>query len=144
MNLQAYLNNSKKSLFRFEALQYYDVGVDDMSDSEMIPWWNFIKNKTSKENVVMQRVRLIKYPLTKYTKKELEVHKKSIKYGDDIRIINSDEFNDVKDFWLVDDDMCLEMLYDDGGKWLGFKISNEVQKYIKIKDILLAESTPLA
>lgn len=138
-----YLNNSKKSLFRFEALQQYDVGVDDLSDAEMMPWWEFIKNKTSKENVIMQRVRLVTYPMTEYTKKELEVHKKSVTYGDDIRIVEGDVFTDIKDFWLVDDEICLEMNYDENGTWLGFEISNDIEKYIKIKDALLKNSTML-
>lgn len=139
-----HLNNSEKSLFRFETLQYYDVGVNDLSDSEMIPWWEFIKNKTSKENVIMQRVRLIRYPVTEYTKNELEVHKKSIAYGDDIRVVDGDAFDAIKNeeqklnginidinFWLVDDEECLEMNYDKDGKWLGFEVSNDIEKYIK-------------
>ena len=153
MTIFDYFNNAKVSMFRFEALQNYDVGVDDMSNEQMIPWWDFIKEKTD-AGVKMQRVRLIKYPLTEYTKTELIIHKKSVMYGDDIRTIDDDDFQklksemlhaanldiNLKDFWLIDDRVCLQMQYDENGKWLGFEVDNEVEKYIKIKEALLTNS----
>lgn len=146
MNIESYFNNAKVSMFRFEALQVYDVGVDDMSDEEMIPWRAFVKEKVE-SGVLMQRVRLLTYPLTDYTIRELEIHKKSVVCGDDIRTVDSEIFNrlniEAKDFWLIDDEVCLEMNYDESGKWLGFEMSNDIEKYIKIKEVLLRNSTPL-
>lgn len=146
MNIESYFNNAKVSMFRFEALQVYDVGVDDMSDEEMIPWRAFVKEKVE-SGVLMQRVRLLTYPLTDYTIRELEIHKKSVVCGDDIRTVDSEIFNrlniEAKDFWLIDDEVCLEMNYGESGKWLGFEMSNDIEKYIKIKEVLLRNSTPL-
>lgn len=147
MDLMDYLNSATKSLFRFEALQVYEVEGDTLDDSGMKEWWDFIESKT-KSGVVMERVRLVIEPLTDYTMKELEIHKKSAEHGDDISIIKENIFTTldipIKDFWLIDDDTVLIMNYDEAGKYLGFSSDENIDEYIQIKQKLLRNSTSIS
>lgn len=147
MDLYQYLQSANKSLFRFETLQEYKVDGDDINDENMKEWWGFITSKT-KQGVQMERVRLIVEPLTKYTEKELLLHKKSKTFGDDIRIIKEENFTslniEMKDFWLVDEKIVLRMNYSKDGEYLSFDIiENDVDYYIKTKNLLLINSSNL-
>lgn len=148
MELFDYLQSAKKSLFRFEALQEYLVEGEDLeNDSYMKEWWDFIQEKT-RDGIVMERVRLIREPLTEYTKKELVVHKKSKSCGDDIRIIDGNNFEKLeiaeKDFWLIDDKIYLDMKYSNTGEYLGFDVhNNDIEPYQKAKELLLENSEAL-
>jgi IMP cyclohydrolase len=133
MDLFEYLQSAAKSLFRWEALQEYRVdGDEDMTD-----WWDFIEGKI-KTGVVMQRVRLIKLPLTDYTKKEIETHKLSAQKGDDIRYIfgtNQKEVHKFQDFWMIDDKIVLLMQYSPEGEYKGFDIlEGDIEEYINFKN----------
>jgi len=147
MELFDYLNSAKTSLFRFESLQEYNVDNDSGSDDEMKEWWDFVSTKVA-NGVIMQRVRLITEPLTNYTKKELEIHKKSVKFGDDIAIIKENVFEllniDREDFWLINDKICLIMKYSDNGEYKGFEIEDKnIDRFISIKNKLLKNSLAL-
>ena len=80
--LNQYIKNCEQSLFRYEGLQDYSaedskefvekyISTGELTffpnDSE---WWKDIKQK-NQQGVVTQRVRLITYPITDYTKAEL-------------------------------------------------------------------------
>jgi hypothetical protein len=157
MDLGEQLDSAKSSLFRFEGLQTYDptkkeeafqkflqTGVRDLSG--MQEWWDFIRSKTS-SGVVMQRVRLVTFPLTDYTRFELPAHARSVEQGDDIRIITEPVFSslgiNVKDFWMVDEAVVLRMQYDNGGLYLGCELEHNVEPYIHAKQHLLEHSVLL-
>lgn len=128
-----YLQSATKSLFRWEALQEYgDDEEKDMSD-----WWDFIEEK-KKTGVRMRRVRLISFPVTDYTRKEIEIHKLSSERGDDIRYIldaKTGNIQDHPDFWLIDDLVVLLMKYTDNGKYKGFEVvKGNLQEYLDFRD----------
>jgi len=158
MDLGDYLQSSKKSLFRFEYLQEFDVPEEKdlfriyeaTGKVEIVPmmqdWWNFLESKQIK-GVVTQRVRFIKFPLTKYLEWELRIHLETVKHGDEIRVINEpqlpSEIAALGDFWLIDDSIALHMNYDAQGRYLGFQ---EVasQPYREAKQYLLNNSIPMS
>ena len=159
MTLFEYLKSAKKELFRFEALQNYDVPQEVGTYSKFIKtgevsfseddkeWWSFIKNKKS-NNIKTERVRLLKFPITDYSFFELMVHQMSVICGDEIKIILSNEFNKldvpIQDFWLINNETVLIMNYDDTGKYIGFDVvKNDVNKYVEYKDKLLQNSVNL-
>jgi hypothetical protein len=136
-----YLESAKKSLFRWEALQEYRVDdEDDMDD-----WWAFLQKKSA-SGVVLQRVRMIRFPLNDYTKKELQVHAMSNMHGDDIRVIEDLEVRDcLQDFWLVDDAVVISMKYGNGGEYLGFEVSTvDIDTYRSFRDAVWTASGPLS
>ena len=95
----------------------------------------------------MQRVSLIRKPLTPYKEMAIEIYKRTIPYGDDIRIISEDSFDKLdipgKDFWLVDDELIVELNYDSQGKWLGFDTRPSTEQDISIKTSLLTHAMSL-
>jgi hypothetical protein len=157
MNLSDYLARAKTSLFRFEFLQEFNVPQESdalkmWQDSKKVDkeyfqrWWNFVKEKTGK-GVVMQRVRLVKLPLTDYTRWELAVHDMTAKFGDDIRVIKEADYKklglDLKDFWVVDDTVVLDMEYNKAGEYIDSAVMPQIDKYLQAKKLLLAKSVPL-
>ncbi len=78
---------------------------------------------------------------------ELEVHKMTTKFGNEIRIITDDVYKKLKiqakDFWTIDDNIVLEMEYDCNGKYLDFEKKDNWQNYLKIKNELHENSIPL-
>jgi len=152
-----HLQSAKKSLFRFEYLQDFNISSEkDNFDAYkktgvfdhgmMKSWWNFLELK-QKEGVVAQRVRLVRKPITKYTEYSLEIFKETIKYGDEIRILPEEKITSdlekLKDFWLIDDSVVLDMKYSKIGEYLGFKVIDDMKPYLKAKKYLLENSISL-
>ncbi len=154
-----YIENSQKSLFRFEGLQDYSA-EDGASWVEKyqttgklteLPadheWWKKMKERNER-GMITQRVRLVLRPLNDYTTTELAYLEEAARYsGDDIRIIEQENFERIcaaglKDFWMIDDQYVFLMEYGPKGKYLGSEIikENEVNAYLILKDKLLAAS----
>ena len=154
-----YLQSAQKSLFRFERLQVYDMpeeqtafqnfcqtGVLKITGSDK-EWFAFLQEKHG-QGVVTQRVRLIEYPLTDYTRFELAFHRVALQHGDDIRFVTKELLNGlslpVKDFWLIDDKIILIQNYDTAGRWLGFEVGEQdMAVYQQGKNVLLEKAQPL-
>lgn len=154
MNLEDHLQSAQKSLFRFEYLQEFDVseeselfrtyqatGKVEIRDM-MQDWWEFLEKK-HQQGVLTQRVRLVRFPVSKYVEWELFIHRQASKHGDDIRTLNekklTPELEVLGDFWLIDELTALKMNYDSAGKYIGFE-KVEFQPYLKAKKYLLANS----
>ncbi len=145
MDVLDYLGQATKSLFRFEALQIYNITEENLDDdSSMEDWWQFVKEKTS-HGVMMQRVRFVKEPETSYIQRELETHKKTALFGDNIYVLKDKDWRQVisKDFWIIDDKLVLIMNYSDMGEYLDFEVVKEVGTYRALKEQLLKHSSPL-
>jgi hypothetical protein len=159
--LDKYIKNTKKSLFRFEGLQDYsgedgDEIVKMFIDTNMLAqlpnndsWWNEMKKK-NEQGIITQRVRLIIEPLTDYTKMELAYLKQAKNYsGDDIKIIEEKDFkqiapNELSDFWMIDDTYVFEMEYGPKGKYFGSSMDDKkIMEYVNIKKKLLEVSKPI-
>jgi hypothetical protein len=153
MDLKAYLNQAKKSLFRLELLQYFPSdeklfasykNTGEADKEIMAPWWAYLDDK-KKAGIEMKRVRLVEYPLSDYMKMSLAVHKESSKHGMELFTIRGDEYRklniDIQDFWLVDDETVILMNYEKDGTYLGFDVKEDTnQVYSKIKNLLLNNS----
>jgi len=150
-----YFKNFKKYAFRLELLQRYDVEDEKESFLKFIDsgkvlninsdWYKLIK-ESIKRNVVIQRVHVVKLPLSDYIKFEVGIYKKNIKAGEEVSLIDLDQFNKLNlginfDFWLFDDEIVLKMNYDKNGKFLNFEeIHENIDKFVNIKNILLSQS----
>jgi len=155
MDLYDYLKSAKKSLFRLEYLQEYNVpeeaeffeqykktgGID--TKDLMQEWWDFLKQKNDK-GVIMQRVRLVKKPITKYLEWELKVYKETARYGEEIKLLpeykSTPELDELGDFWLVDDSVGLKMNYDESGQYESFELVSDIKLYLNAKKYLLENS----
>jgi hypothetical protein len=158
MTLLETLDQAKQSLFRFEYLQSFSVNSEKelwdiwekehrIADGYMQHWWNYITDKQN-SGVKMTRVSLVRFPLTPYKEMELEIFKKTITYGDDIRIITGERFDklnlNVKDFWLIDESTAIDLIYTASGDWIGFSGINDTSGYLKAQQQILLNSVTLA
>lgn len=162
MDLMRELENSKEEIFRFEALQEYfsdnsneiekeiskqfketgEIDMDLMKD-----WHEFIQRKTSR-GVKMIWIRLLKFPLNEYTKSEVYIYKKRLKYGIDIHIITEDKFNQLKikfkDFYLIDKTRPIKMNYGKSNEFLNCQSDKKnILEYIKYRKLLIRNSIPI-
>ncbi len=153
------LSSAKQSLFRFEFLQEFSSS-DEFSyfqeykatgkvevHSLMQGWWDFIESKRD-EGVTLQRVRLVREPLTDYVRWELEIHKQSSDYGDNICVLKEEKINSILkelgDFWIIDDHTVLKMQYSAQGQYEGFSVLPDAEKATTAKTYLIEQSTPLS
>ncbi len=162
MDLDKELDKTKKEIFRFEALQEYfsdgsdeleneinrqwkETGKIDMNTDLMKDWHDFIKAKVEK-GVKFTWVRLLSFPLNEYTKSEIYIFKKRVKYGINIMLINKEKFNtlkiDFKDFYLLDGKALL-MNYGKSNEYLGCECDKNSEKYKGYKDLLINNSIPI-
>ena len=156
-----YFNKFTKYAFRLELLQKYDVDEEKESLNEFLKtgkvlenksnrdWANIIKNSL-KRGAKMERVHIIKTPLSDYLKYEIEAYKLNIKAGEKISFVLKGDFDKVnkriinQDFWLFDDKIVLTMNYNSHGKFKGFtELTKNINKFIKFKNELLLKSKPI-
>ncbi len=160
MDFRKELDNAKKEIFRFEALQeYFSDGSNEIENEIKKQWketgkvdmnlmkeWHEFISKKFKEGVKFFWVRLVKFPLNEYTKSELYIFKQRVKYGIDIRIITKENFDklniDVKDFYLVDDKVVL-MKYGENNEYIGCELNKNLGKYKMCGDLLIKNSIPV-
>lgn len=150
-----YFNTFKKSAFRVETLQKYNVNEEQEGFANFLnhgildnnlnnDWYDIIK-KAKNRGASITRVHLIKLPLTDYLRFEIELYKLNEKYGEEIFIlIDNQTEKQINDFWLFDDEFVLDMQYSDDGKFIDWKERKDnINDFINIKNNLLSQSIPL-
>lgn len=148
-----YFENFNEYAFRLELLQKYSVeselkSFSDFFDNGKIDpnknlRWHKIISGAKQRGAIINRVHVIRLPLSDYLKYELEEYKFNIIAGENIFLLNKNDFeSDINfDFWLFDDKIVLKMNYNQNGEFLSFeKITKDISKYIKLKNKLLAVS----
>lgn len=111
--------------FRLETLPIYDVEEEKEAIKEFIETGRVVNNIDKewmdllKIGKPVKRLRLLSNPLSDYEIFELEVYKSNLSYGEDIRIVNRDKFDEqLQDFWIFDMKWIGIMKYDKTGKFL--------------------------
>ena len=159
--LDEYIQEAKRSVFRFEGLQDYSAmdGEDFVrkylesnqlsfqpAESE---WWKSIKALNQK-GIKTSRVRMVTDPLTDYTKAELAHLKASADYSaEDIRTIGEESVKEIapglSDFYLIDEGSLFIMRYGSKGKYLGSDLVQglETKRYSDIAKELIKSSKPI-
>jgi len=89
----------------------------------------------------MQRVRIVRQPLTDYERFELSLYPQNIEAGEDIRIC-TDTMS--PDFWIFDNHTAYILNYDVNGGFVGVDIAENVVTYRRIRDLALENSVPFA
>ena len=147
--MQNYFDSFKKSAFRVETLQSYNVDEEkeaykyfqqhkQLLDGFWKDWHDIIKQAKLRW-AIMQRVHLIHFPITPYISFEMEFYKKSMMYWEEIFYL---PFEDCSvevdsDFWIFDDITVLKMLYGEDGSFLKFEEIKDIGPYLQIKNYLL-------
>ncbi|HEV7827771.1 MAG TPA: hypothetical protein VGP04_02760 [Pseudonocardiaceae bacterium] len=152
------------STFRLECLQTYAVGAEDARlrafreglprperSIRTNPWLRRIA-ATTIEGKSWARVRLVRHPLTEYTRYEVIGFVEAQAAGEQIRIVDLDRYPELSDlgpdFWLFDPgepgEFAIVMHYDPGGAVLGYERSTEVGWCREQHDAAMAASISLA
>lgn len=149
---------ARKSRFRLEAIPQYLVDAEAESlaawkAGERVrrtvkesPFLTRIKETTA-QGVRWSRARILDYPLCAYSEYELWGYPENQLAGEDIRVANrawSPDLADLhQDFWMVDDEVVIKMIYDDEGHFLRPERADDVAPYLEIRDRSLRHAIPL-
>ncbi len=161
MNLTEAFESFKKSAKRLEILQEFSIeggekeqyenycnGEKVCEFAELKEWNNLIKMQTEKGKKI-ERIRVVKNPVSKYIKFEIELgYISSQKCGQEVDFISFEKFNKINktninnEFWIFDDEIIFEMIYNEKGEFLK---SNQVfgKEYIELYNDLKRQSVPL-
>lgn len=161
------------SAFRLETLPEYRVDYEQVLiedylagkkvkyQNDYIDWWLELVRDKSSQGCSMSRVHVVGSPLTDYLRFELGVaYPETFKAGEEIRLLNEDDFDDLcdedeldvvfnrwgaLDFWLFDDSRLFIMDYSDDGTWLGVNESfdeEDIKDAMRIRDAVTTQSSP--
>ncbi|MDO8508635.1 MAG: hypothetical protein Q7S27_03035 [Nanoarchaeota archaeon] len=151
-----HFNEFKKYAFRLEVLQSYSLEEEKdpfekflkeekVTKEDNEDWLEFIQ-KAKSRGAIVQRVRVVSFPLSDYMRFQMENFRLYMAEGEEIYTIAYRKFlknkpKIKKDFWLFDDKAVLVMNYDKKGRFLGFnEWRGDISEYIKLKDLLLANA----
>lgn len=150
-----------RSAFRLETLDHYDVesdggdferylrGEPGPDEERKRPWLERLQRERE-AGLVNQRVHVLSTPLSDYLRYECEWgYRPNSLAGEDIRIIDLTEMPPDyagltdHDFWLIDDEHGIRMIYDDRGRFLGAEPREDlVPWYQRAKAVGLAAGEP--
>jgi uncharacterized protein DUF6879 len=160
--LQQHFKNLKRSAFRLETLDSYDVGREDEDfrrflAGEPLPldnnddWCDQVRAATQ-TGKTYERIHLLPPVLTPYLRYEIDWgYVFNAAAGEQISVITTDAPSATRalattDFWLFDDETVLVMHYDATNKPAGItsvKDEKEVAAYRHIRDEMRDHATPL-
>lgn len=154
-------NTVTTGAYRLEARQVY-TSADEADDyarwlrgepSPEMSWrtdpWLATVHDTTARGARWQRVRLVRRPLVDYTRWELGELLANVEAGEDVRVLDLNqhpqfEHLEHQDFWLLNDDPPIKLLYDDTGRLVGIeRDAGALGQCLAIKHETIAASTPL-
>lgn len=150
-----------ESWFRLETLQDYSAG-DTAPQQEFLAgrprrpvpssWETMIRDHVAAGRT-LQRVHVVREPLTDYVRWELHAYQATVEAGEDVRVIPVPDGGswppgvpEGYDFWLFDDRDVWSMDYDDTGRLLACELNTDphaVERHRSWRDAALRASVPL-
>jgi hypothetical protein len=160
--LDQIVRSSGVSAFRLETLPQY-LTLSDQEAAEYEDWragrsrplptpetspWLARVQSTTASGYRWYRVHVIDYPLSDYLRFELYGYQANASAGEDIYIADRAAHPDLdrlrQDFWLIDDETAVVMVYDGEGKFLRPEPAADAAPYRRMRDLALRHSEPLA
>lgn len=153
------IDGARRSLFRLETLQQYLVPGED----EDFAAWRAGKPLTPRtpentewlaelQELVTQgfrryRVHIVDQPLTDYMRFELLGYTENHAAGEEIHIAERHRHPALaglhEDFWLIDDEVAIRMVYDDAGHFLCPEPIDDPTPYRGIRNVTMRCAEPL-
>jgi hypothetical protein len=163
--VREHLRRFERSAFRLEALDHY---TSDAEDEEMRRWFEgepFPLVQVSSEmhdeylrlvraacatGKQWRRVHAVSGP-TPYVRFEVEGYGENEAAGEEVRILPASDLaamfgEQPPDFWLFDDELVLEMQYDETGRIAAIPVISDpgsVRRYLRLRDIAVRHSVPV-
>lgn len=164
MALGSYLAGFRASAFRLECRQHYDnpaerewfarylrAGEVPVFTPDNDSWCKLVAEAKAADKTV-QRVHLVREPPSDYVRFELECQRASVDAGEDIRVVPYQDperhplarHGRLEDFWLFDDEIVVELDYDQGGRFLGAReVPDSLARYRNLRDQAMRQSVSL-
>lgn len=157
------LRESKKSFFRVEALESYNIAQEEefrrryyggqplppLLDSNKE--WYKLMTKFAQEGRPSSRVKVVSRKLSPYSRLEMEWwFNQAVQYGECINILLKEQFPRLAEMWneeyyVVDDMRLVYLQYDSENRFVGLeeeKDTNEIERRLLHKQQLLNIATP--
>jgi hypothetical protein len=152
----------RRTAFRLETLPQYHVDEDDEArafkrfcDGQPVPdpvtdraWPTFVRSATAAGKSV-QRVRVVRRPLSQYVRFELEWgYPANEAAGEEIRILELGPDGAMPelpghDFWMFDGLIVVRLEYDDGGRFIRpVAPSDNASRYGRCRDAVMRRAVP--
>ncbi|HZD00519.1 MAG TPA: hypothetical protein VFA46_10125 [Actinomycetes bacterium] len=153
-DLAWWLDNFERSAFRLETLPEYNVPQEaewleafkrDGSLPRLSPEndsWLKLVSSCGSQRKQLQRVRIVRHPLSDYLRFELALFQASVASGEEIRVTTEHRFG-CGDFWLFDSHTVILLRYDTAGRFLETEQPEDSVPYCRIRDLALERSIPL-
>jgi uncharacterized protein DUF6879 len=168
--LGQFVGQARRSLFRLETLDHYDVSSDggdfqryvrgeDGPDMERKAAWHKALQANLDRGLTTRRVHVVRSPLSDYLRYEFDWgYAYNLAY-EDIRILDLAHrietaatgrfpaaLEGLGDFWLIDGSAVALMHYDQAGRYLGFDAApdEDVIRYARAAEAVWAAAIPFA
>lgn len=158
-DLDKIMDAAKRSAFRLETLPQYLVPQEEESFAawragrphpprtpETSAWLAELQQIVAR-GIRWYRVHILDYPLCDYSRYELHGYQESQAVGQETFIADRAEHAELKDlhedFWLMDDEIAVRMVYDDEGHFLRPEPTDDVAPYLVMKDTAMRCAEPL-
>lgn len=158
-DLDRIVDECRVSAFRLEALPQYLVPEEEEAFAE----WRATGRKKRRtpandawlaelqeivaRGVRWYRVRILDYPLSDYSRFELDGYRDSDAAGQETFVADRAEHSELaemhEEFWLYDDEIAVRMVYDDEGHFLRPEKAADIDACRAMRDIALRCSEPL-
>lgn len=158
-DLNQLIQRSTRSAFRLETLPQYRVPQEA---EELAQWRNGVRTPLGTPGTSpwlarirsgvdsgyhWSRARVLDYPLAEYSEFELYGYQANYAAGEEITVVNrawsAELFGLVEDFWLIDDEIVVRMVYDERGHFVRPEVGVDLPSYLEIKSIVLGHGIDL-
>lgn len=151
----------KQFAWRLEARDTYGVEGEnerlqawlegrELPRSESKDNWKSLTSAAAEEGRPFSRVRMIRRPLTTYTRWEYSVYPDNLSAGEGVALLERDWLTEQDrenplwntDFWLFDDEVAVVQRYAEDGTYLGPVLADDVEPFVVLRRRALELAVP--
>lgn len=158
-DLEQLMDQVTKSCFRLESLPQYLVPQES---AEFTAWrsgaprrprtpqnnaWLAELEQIVARGIRWYRVRILDHPLSDYSRFELAGYRDTQAAGQQTYVADRRDHARLdsmhNDFWLMDDEVAVRMIYDKDGTFVRVEQAEDASPYVRLRDIAMECAEPL-
>lgn len=158
-DLARIVDGAEESAFRLETLSQYLVPQEEeeftawrsgqpveMKTPETSSWLAHVADRVA-HGIRWYRVHILDHPLSEYSRYEVWGYSANQSAGEEIYLADRAAHPDLQDlredFWLVDNQIAVRMLYDDEGRFLRPELADDVAPCLAMRATALHNAETL-